>query len=58
MQVTNKVLTVFFTKKILLDTNTFSISTSFEKIRVLLRQNLYFQFQYPQTLKFRNLITM
>ena len=31
IEVTNKVLIVSVTKKILLDTNTFSISTTFEK---------------------------
>ena len=36
MQVTNKVFVGFSPKEIFLDTNTFSISTSFLKIGVLL----------------------
>ena len=36
IQVTNKLLTVFFLPKgILLDTNTFSISTSFRKLGLI-----------------------
>ena len=37
IKVTNLVLIVFSPKEILLDTNTFSISSSFEKIGVLWR---------------------
>ena len=40
----------FSTEEILLDTNTFSISTSFKKIR-LSSWGFFFQFQYHQTLK-------
>ena len=46
MQVTNKVLIVFFLpKEIMLDTNTFSISTSFKNIRpIMVIKFIFFTF--------------
>ena len=37
LQVINKVFVFFSPKEILLDTNTYSISTPFEKIRIFMR---------------------
>ena len=42
IQVTYKVFIVFSPKEILLDPNAFLISTSLKKIRVLLRESLFF----------------
>ena len=55
IQVTDKIFLVFFSpKEILLDTNTFSISTSFKSQDFYFSKIYFFQFQYNQTLKFLN----
>ena len=56
IQVTNKVFIVFFSRKeILLDINTFSISTSIKKLESYCGKINFFQSQYLQTLKFLHL---
>ena len=54
IQVTNKVYVVYFTKRNLVNTNTFSITTSPpKKRRSLMTVNFFFfEFQYCQMLKF------
>ena len=54
IQVTNKVYVVYFTKRNLVNTNTFSITTSPpQKRRSLMTVNFFFlEFQYCQMLKF------
>ena len=50
IQVTNKVFIIFLPLEILLDTNSFSIPTSFLKKWDFYGGKIYFfQFQYPQT---------
>ena len=51
IQVTSKAFIVFFFQT-LLDTNTFSISTSFWKNTSLCGKTYLLKFRYPQTLKF------
>ena len=51
IQVTSKAFIVFFFQT-LLDTNTFSISTSFWKNASLCGKTYLLKFRYPQTLKF------
>ena len=51
MQVTKKVLIVFFSpKEILLDTNTFSVSTSSKNLEPYCGKKNFFQFQFTQKL--------
>ena len=53
MQVTNKVLIVFFLpKEIMLDTNTFSISTSFKNIRPIMVIKFIFSLLILRNIKF------